>query len=113
MHLIFRITVRFHNKEKYRTMATKSKTYIDQKGYRRFRGSHTPVHRWVAEKKIGRKLNSQEVVHHINRDKLNNKPSNLHVFKNQAAHESAHKRDAKKYGGEQVTTASIQQFKSI
>ncbi len=32
------------------------KTYLDKRGYKRFKDSNTSVHRWVAEKKLGRKL---------------------------------------------------------
>ena len=74
------------------------KTYSDKKGYRRFKDSNTPVHRWVAEKKLGRKLREGEVVHHENRNKQNNSPGNLHVFKNQSAHDKAHRSDAKRFG---------------
>ncbi len=77
---------------------SKKKTYSDKKGYQRFKGSNTPVHRWVAEKKLGRKLNDGEVVHHKDRNKKNNSPANLYVFRNQNEHDKAHRMDAKRYG---------------
>jgi hypothetical protein len=69
-----------------------NKTYIDQKGYRRFRDSDKLVHRYVIEKEIGRKLYPGEVVHHKNRNKLDNSPSNLQVFANQDEHDREHKK---------------------
>lgn len=83
-----------------------SKTYVDQDGYRRFKDSDTLVHRWVAEKKLGRRLKPGEVVHHKDRNKLNNSPENLWVFKNQKEHDRAHRIDAKKHGAK----ASYQGF---
>ena len=57
------------------------KTYIDSRGYLRFKDSGIYVHRWVAEKHIlGRKLRPGEVVHHTDGNKLNNDPSNLEVM---------------------------------
>jgi hypothetical protein len=67
------------------------KTYIDENGYRRFSDSNKLVHRWVMEKKIGRKLRQGEIVHHINRNKLDNSPENLEVFANQEEHEKHHR----------------------
>ena len=67
------------------------KTYIDENGYRRFTDSNKLVHRYVVEKKIGRKLRQGEIVHHINRNKLDNSPENLEVFANQEEHEKHHK----------------------
>jgi len=66
------------------------KTYIDQNGYRRFSSSNKLVHRYVVEKALGRKLNPEEVVHHKNRNKLDNSVSNLQVFPNQKEHNKVH-----------------------
>jgi hypothetical protein len=44
------------------------------------------VHRWVEEKKLGRKLKNGEVVHHINGDTLDNSPKNLKIYPNQSIH---------------------------
>jgi len=57
------------------------KTYVDDHGYRRFIDSDKLVHRWVAEKYvIQRRLQRGEVVHHIDRNPLNNDPDNLEVM---------------------------------
>jgi hypothetical protein len=75
-----------------------SDTYTDENGYKRYKDSGKLVHRYMAEKKLGRKLRQGEVVHHRDRDKSNNSKYNLWVFKNQEAHERAHRNDAKRYG---------------
>ena len=75
-----------------------SKTYIDHHGYRRFKDSGLLVHRWAASKKIGRSLRRGEVVHHKDRNKWNNSPGNLWVFRSQKDHDRIHKADAHKYG---------------
>ncbi|MBL0340923.1 MAG: HNH endonuclease [Bacteroidetes bacterium] len=75
-----------------------SDTYTDKKGYKRYKNSNKPVHRDVAEKKLGRKLREGEVVHHKDRDKQNNSKQNLWVFKNQEQHDRAHKMDAMRHG---------------
>lgn len=49
------------------------------------------THILVAEKKLGRYLQSGECVHHIDEDKYNNHPDNLMVFKTIADHSAFHK----------------------
>lgn len=67
--------------------------YKDKKGYRYFSDSGRQVSRWSAEKRIGRPLRQGEVVHHINRNKGDNRPGNLWIFKDQRAHDRAHRKD--------------------
>ena len=74
------------------------KTYIDKKGYKRYKDSNILVHRHVAERTLGRKLKSGEVVHHKNRKKQDNSRKNIWVFKSQKKHNSTHKKDKKKTG---------------
>jgi len=47
-------------------------------------------HILVVEEKIGRYLKDDETVHHINMDKLDNRPENLWVSDNQASHRYIH-----------------------
>jgi len=76
----------------------KSKVYLDDQGYYRFKDTHKPVHQWVAEKKLGRKLRRGENVHHINRNKRDNSEKNLHVFASKQEHEAQHRKDARNFG---------------
>lgn len=47
-------------------------------------------HRIIMEKKIGRFLSPEEVVHHIDKNKKNNEPENLYLFENIGAHTTFH-----------------------
>lgn len=77
-----------------------SDKYTDENGYKRYKDSDKLEHRYMAEKKLGRKLSPGEVVHHKDRDKVNNSKDNLWVFKNQEEHDRAHRIDAKRHGKE-------------
>jgi len=72
--------------------------FFKKKGYKHFANSGIPVHRYVAERKLGRPLEPGEVVHHKNRDKTDNRRSNLSVLKSQEQHHRIHKKDKKKFG---------------
>lgn len=49
-------------------------------------------HRIVAEQKIGRRLESGEVVHHKDGDKTNNNPDNIDVFPSISHHSFEHRK---------------------
>lgn len=61
----------------------------ENKSYRKYYGRHE--HRIVAEKMLGRPLQSGEVVHHIDGNKRNNTETNLRIFGSQAEHARFHK----------------------
>jgi len=96
---------------KYSSSARSSKTYVDNKGYPRFKDSGKLVHRSVAKMILGRPLNSSEVVHHKNRNKQDNSFGNLYVFSSQKEHWKAHKQDAKNYGRQYSLTGKNKQVK--
>ncbi len=75
-----------------------SKTYKDSNGYERYKDSDILVHRHIAEKKLKRELDPEEDVHHKDRNKTNNKPSNLWVFENQEEHDRIHEEDSYNHG---------------
>jgi hypothetical protein len=76
----------------------KPKTYINKNGYRCFNDSGILVHRWIMEREINRKLTKDEVVHHIDGNKLNNNVKNLMLFDNQEEHENHHRKNLDKNG---------------
>lgn len=73
------------------------KQYRDSKGYkvvaidREGGGSRrVPEHRVIVEGHLGRRLTSDERVHHINLDKRDNRIDNLFLCRNTSAHSIAH-----------------------
>ncbi len=76
----------------------KSALYKDKKGYLRYRDSGKPRHIAVVEKLFGHGLSKGSVVHHKNRDKTDNRSSNLWVFRNQKPHDRTHRKDKKRFG---------------
>lgn len=73
-------------------------------------------HILVAEEMLNRPLNSEEVVHHINGDKTDNRPENLEVFATHAEHVKHHNhKDGKKYSykGSEYTVAELSEFSVV
>ena len=75
--------------------------YIDSSGYKQIwcgkqegsrgrKDGYRAEHHLVAEDLMGRALLPGEVVHHLDGDKLNNSPENLHVCSSQKEHRSIH-----------------------
>lgn len=87
-------------------------TYVAAHGYRKLTGlsSHPMAdsngevyeHRYVAAQKLGRLLAPGEVVHHVNGDKLDNRPENLEVCASQREHLHNHRRTHCPRGHEMV-----------
>lgn len=63
-------------------------------------------HRLVAEKILGRRLRAGEQVHHKDKDKANNKPSNIEVHRDKRSHLFEHRKVAsgKRCPGEKNVT---------
>ena len=68
--------------------------YINGDGYKMIgkRNNRKPEHRLVMEKYLGRELSPNEIVHHIDGNKLNNDISNL-VLTNRASHLKIHREE--------------------
>jgi hypothetical protein len=71
---------RFKNKRGYVLIKKPNHPFANNHGY-------VSEHRFVMEKYIGRYLNSQEVVHHINKIKDDNRIENLKLFANHSEHQ--------------------------
>jgi len=68
----------------------------DKRGYIKLSlsagGRYIYEHDLIMEKKLGRPLGKQEVVHHIDGNGGNNNPENLYLFSNNGKHTRWHKR---------------------
>jgi hypothetical protein len=76
----------------------KSSVYKDRWGNIKYRDSGKTVAVGKVEKAFGHKLSKGSVVHHKNRDKSDNRLSNLWVFKSQEEHDRIHRKDKKRTG---------------
>ena len=57
-----------------------------------------PKHRYIAEQRLGRRLRSDELVHHIDNNKRNNAASNLRVMLKHSHDAIRHKAENNFYG---------------
>ena len=57
----------------------RGKGWVDQSGYRKI-FDNTKEHRYIMGQYLGRKLNINELVHHINGNKIDNRIENLKIM---------------------------------
>lgn len=76
-------------KEGYVFIYNPNHPYCNQRGYVR-------EHRLVMEKRVGRYLETVEIVHHIDENPQNNLPENLELFENSNEHLKYHREQRKK-----------------
>jgi hypothetical protein len=57
---------------------------------KKVKGKRIDEHRLIMEKHLGIKLTNEEIIHHIDGDKSNNKIENLELFPNKKSHTKFH-----------------------
>ena len=71
----------FRRNKKGKAVTANKGYYVDENGYFRYKNSKRLVHRHIAAKYVvRRKLRRDEIVHHKNGNKLDNRPVNLQVM---------------------------------
>ena len=77
---------RLNHHQGYILIWKKDHPYAESKGY-------VLEHRLVMEEVVGRILGPEEVVHHVNGIRNDNRPENLMLFANHAAHMKFHEQE--------------------
>ncbi len=80
----------YRNKAPRKELTERGTTFYDGYEVIRIKGKPVRYHRYLMEKKLGRKLKSSEIVHHIDGDKLNNDINNLFLCENVSEHNLIH-----------------------
>lgn len=75
-----------------RAATRKSDVYLTGTRMSGKRARRSYVHRNVVAQRLGRRLDSREVVHHINGNRRDNRPDNLIALSSQRAHMLLHNR---------------------
>lgn len=83
-----------HGDANYSSRAENGAGTIDAKGYRRLsvNGIKVKEHAAIAEKALGKPLPKGAVIHHVNGDKLDNRPENLVICPDEKYHHLLHTR---------------------
>lgn len=81
----FRKGIRHSTKTWYQHSKT-GYIWIYKPDYPNYQSIYVPEHKLVMEKKIGRRLELKEIVHHINGNPADNRPENLYLFPSRKAH---------------------------
>jgi hypothetical protein len=80
-----------HNWKGGINMSNNGYLYIYQRSNKRSdKKGYMPVHIFVAEIILGRPLNAEEIIHHINEIKTDNNPNNLYLFESATEHRRYH-----------------------
>lgn len=89
-----------------RTVTSKGYVYIHQPNHPRCCRRYVPEQILVAEIALGRYLNGDEIIHHLNEIKGDNRPTNLYLFASRKYHQRYHQK-FRKHTIERITISNL------